>query len=56
MTLAELATTFGPTLGFLIYLYITRPAKDGGKEEATSVLREIDRRLVRIEAILEERK
>lgn len=56
MTLSELATTFGPTLGFLIYLYITRTPKSDGKEEAAAVLREIERRLIRIEAILDERK
>jgi hypothetical protein len=56
VTLSELATTFGPTLGFLIYLYVTRTPKAEGRDEAVAALRDLERRLIRIEAILEERK
>lgn len=56
MTLAELAATFGPTAGFLIYLYLNRPKADAKSDEATALLQSMNERLIRIETRLELRK
>jgi hypothetical protein len=56
VTLAELAATFGPTAGFLIYLYLNRPKADAKNDEATDLLRSMNERLIRIETRLELRK
>lgn len=52
MTLAELATTFGPTAGFLIYLYLNRPKAAEKGDDATALLRSINDRLIVIETLL----
>lgn len=56
MTLAELAATFGPTAGFLIYLYLNRKPADDRGDDALTELRSIKEMLIYIKAVLDQRK
>ena len=56
MTLADAAATFGPTAGFLIYLWINRPKPEAKGDDATGLLKAMHERLIRIETLLQIRK
>ena len=56
MTLADAAATFGPTAGFLIYLWLNRPKPEAKSDDATGLLQSMNERLIRIETLLEVRK
>ena len=55
MTLADAAATFGPTAGFLIYLWINRPKESKG-DDGAGLLQAMNERLIRIETLLQVRK
>lgn len=56
MTLADLATTFGPTAGFLIYLYITRKPDSDKGDDAMAELRAIKELLIDLRARIDAKK
>jgi hypothetical protein len=56
MTLADAAATFGPTAGFLIYLWLNRPKTESKSDDATALLQSMNEKLVRILTLLEVRK
>jgi len=55
MTLADAAATFGPTAGFLIYLWLNRPKTESKSDDATGMLQAMNERLICIETLLEVR-